>query len=218
MHFDRVLALFKFGKQKHIEQFVHEGLIYMNSLNYFKTLENDMLRADKHESVSYSAQADGATLRMQQDEKWIDIGTISGPIVSSNGSERVTNVFCMYAFRESASKDLNDPRNFNFGDTFSALIDGDEFLRRVHASAKRENINIKQGLVDYVDKASYNGEMGIFRKFSDFAYQSEFRLSVVTGKENPFLLRIGDLSDISITGPLTNINKRIKITSKQGSR
>jgi hypothetical protein len=214
MEFDRVLALFKFGKRGHIDQFVHEGHIYMNSLNYFKRLEGDMLRTDKDESASYSIQADGAKLRMEHNGKWVDIGTLRGPLVSSDGSEHITNVFCMYAFRESISKSLVDPRNFDFGDTYAILKDGDEFLRRVHATAKKENIVLKQGLVEYVDKATYNGAMGVFRKFSNFAYQSEFRLSVVTRKDTPFSLRIGDISDISMIGPLTELNKRIKISSK----
>lgn len=212
MQFDRVLALFKFGYRDHIDLFVREGHIYMNSLNYFKNLEGDMLRADKHECASYSEQADGAKLSMKENGKWLEIGTISGPIVSSDDSDLITNVFCMYALRGSASKSLVDERNLNFGDTYAILTDGDEFLRRVHAAAEKENIVLKQDLVEYVDKATYNGPMGFFRKFSTFAYQSEFRFAVVTGSDAPFSLKIGDISDISMTGPLAELNKRIRIT------
>lgn len=211
---NKVLALFKFGKREHIDQFVHEGLIYMNSLKYFKTLEGDLLRTDKHEGASYNLQADGAILRMEHNGKWVDVATIRDQIVSSDGKEHLTKVFCMYVLLESASKSLVDPRNFEFGDTFVILKDGDEFLRRVHATAKKENIVLKQGCVEYVDKAKHNGAIGVFRKFSEFAYQSEFRLSVVTEKETPFSLRIGDISDISMIGPLAELNKRIKISPK----
>src|SRR5512138_183429 len=133
MQFDRVLALFKFGHRDHIDLFVREGQIYMNSLNYFKRLEGDILRTDKHECASFCEQADGAKLSMEENGNWLEIGTISGPIVSSDNGDSITNVFCMYAFRESASKSLVDERNLNFGDTFAILTDGDEFLRRVHA-------------------------------------------------------------------------------------
>jgi hypothetical protein len=214
MAFDKVLALFKFGKREHIEQFVYDGLIYMNSASYFRSLEKDTVRKDKHENASHSLQADGATLRVEKDGKWIDIGTIKGPIVSSDGSDRDTNVFCMYAFRESASKSLIDPRNFEFGDTYAILKDADEFLRRVRETAKTENIVLKLGLVEYVDRTTYNGKIGVFRKFSEFAYQSEFRLAVVTGKEMPFSFRIGDISDISMIGTLAEVNERIRISKK----
>lgn len=214
MAFDKVLALFKFGKQEHVEDFVYNGNIYMNSLSYFRKLENDIVRKDKFESASYNLQADGATLRMEQDGKWIDVASIKGAIVSSDGSDRTTNVFCMYAFRESASQKLIDARNFEFGDTFAILKDGNEFLRRVRETAKRENIVLKQGLVEYVDGKTYNGEIGIFRKFSEFAYQSEFRLAVVTRKEEPFSFRVGDISDISIIGKLAELNNRLRILPK----
>jgi hypothetical protein len=211
---DGILALFKFGKREHIDQFVHEGHIYMNSLNYFRTLEDDMLRADKHEGASYNLQADGAILQMEQSEKWVDVAKIKEQLVWSDGGKDVTKVFCMYAFLESTSKSLVDPRNLDFGDTFVILKDGDEFLRRVHATAKKENIVLEQGFVEYVDKKTYDGTMGVFRKFSEFAYQSEFRLSVVAEKDTPFSLRIGDISDISMIGPLAELNKRIKISPK----
>jgi len=214
MESDRVLALFKFGKREHIDQFVHEGHIYMNPLNYFKTLENDLLRTDKHEGASYNLQADGAKLLVELNGKWVDIARIKEQMVWSDGSKHITKVFCMYALLGSTSKNLVDPRNFDFGDTFVVLKDGDEFLRRVHATAKKENIVLKQGFVEYVNKATYDGAMGVFRKFSEFAYQSEFRLSVITEKETPFSLRIGNISDISMIGPLAELNKRIKISPK----
>lgn len=214
MELNKVLALFKFGEREHIDQFVHEGHIYMNSLKYFKTLEGDLLRTDKHEGASYSLQADGAILRMEHNGKWVDVATIRDQIISSDGNEHLTKVFCMYVLLESASKNLVDHRNFDFGDTFVILKDGDEFLRRVHATAEKENIVLKKGFVEYVDKATHDGTMGVFRKFSEFAYQSEFRLSVVTDKETPFSLRIGDISDISMIGPLAELNKRIKISPK----
>jgi hypothetical protein len=208
------LALFKFGKREHIEQFVNDGHLYMNSLNYFKTLENVSPRKDEHESASFSLQANGGKLRMEQDGKWIDVGTINGAIISSDGKEHITNVFCMYAFRESASKSLIDPRNFEFGDTFAVLTNGNEFLRRVRETAKRENIALKQGLIDYVDRATYNGALGMFRKFSEFAYQSEFRVAVVTGKDAPYSIKIGNISDISMIGPLAEVNRRMRISPK----
>jgi hypothetical protein len=186
----------------------------MNSLNYFRTLEGDMLRTDKHEGASYNLQADGAILQVEQSGKWVDVAKIKEQLVWSDGSKDVTKVFCMYAFLESTSKSLVDPRNLDFGDTFVILKDADEFLRRVHATAKKENIVLEQGFVEYVDKKTYDGAMAVFRKFSEFAYQSEFRLSVVAEKDTPFSLRIGDISDISMVGSLAELNKRIKISPK----
>jgi hypothetical protein len=210
MEYDRVLALIKFGKRKYIEEFINNGIIYMNPLSYFKSLEHDKPRSDKHEGASYCMPANGSTLLIDG----VPMATIAGSIIFKN--EALTNVFCMYAFRESASRSLIDPDNFEFGDTFAALLDGDEFLRRVLEVANREKMQIKYELVEYVNKETYKGEMGIFRKFSEFAYQSEFRISIVTGKDAPYILRIGDISDITKIGPLIELNKRIKIEINEG--
>ena len=211
---DQVLALFKFGKRDDIDKFVRDGHLFMNTLKHFREREAaDLLRSDKHEGIAHCVQADGAILRMQRGEEWVDIGTIRGQIHRSDGSEDTVNVFCMYAFRESAIDALVDPRNFEFGDTFVVLTDGDEFLHRVQAAADRESLKLRQGLVEYVDRSTYDGPMGIFRKFVDFSYQSEFRIAVVSGTQHPLSLKIGDLSDISMVGNLADLNQRIRIES-----
>jgi hypothetical protein len=148
---------------------------------------------------------------MKQGDAWVDIGKILGQILASDGSEEITNVFCMYAFLEKAATAKIDPRNFEFGDTYAVFTNGDEFIRRVRKAAERENLTFKHDLVHYVDRSKYNGTMGVFRKFADFANQSEFRISVVSGSKGPYSLRVGDLSDITMTGNLNELNNRIKI-------
>jgi hypothetical protein len=119
----------------------------------------------------------------------------------------------MYALRENAPHQPIDRRNLNFGDAFAALINGDEFLGRVKAAARLNGISIKLGLVEYVDRATYNGPMGVFRKFSDFGYQSEFCIAISSEMNGPFSLRVGGLSDISVVGNLCDLSERIKIES-----
>ena len=36
---DRVLALFKFGKREHIDEFIRDGHLYTNTLKYFRERE-----------------------------------------------------------------------------------------------------------------------------------------------------------------------------------
>lgn len=217
MRSDRVLALLKFGKQNHIAEFLHEGHLYMNTLNYFRDREAaDILRADIHEGAEHCLQADGAKFYKRQGDEWVDIGVIRGQIVSTAASKDTTNVFCMYALRESAADSLVDQRNFKFGDTYAVLIDADEFLRRVSVNAEK-NLKLKHGLVEYVDKHTYNGKLSAFRKFDDFLYQSEFRIVVESALKAPFSLRIGTLSDIAMTGPLAKINESIRISNVGGT-
>jgi hypothetical protein len=71
---------------------------------------------------------------------------------------------------------------------------------------------LKSGLVEYVDPRTYIGKMGVFRKFSAFAFQSEARLALLPGTGAPYSLRLGSLSDIAMLASLIEINQRIKIT------
>jgi hypothetical protein len=219
MENNRVLGLFKFGLRDHVEQFVNEGLLYMNTLTYFKDLEEDEVRSDKHENADYCFQATaGSTLSVEQNGNWVKLGDICGPIISSNSNERNPNVFCMYAFRESAAKSLIDPRNFKFGDSCAVLVDGDEFLRRVKKYAEQNDIEFTYKLVKYVNRDEYNGPMGPFRKFSYFSYQSEFRIVVYKGSNSPLLLGVGSLSDISIIGPLSEVNNHIRVKTNDAAQ
>ena len=79
---DRVFGLIKFGKKEHMEEFVHTGLLYMNTVKYFKELEStDLLRSDKHEGAKNCIQADGAVFSVKKDKEWLELGKISGPII-----------------------------------------------------------------------------------------------------------------------------------------
>lgn len=215
---DRVMGIFKFGNIEHIEQFVHEGHLYMNTLKYFRELESqgDALRADRHEGASHCEQIEaGSKFEVELEGKWIPIGGIqSGQIISFDNTKDTTKVYCMYALRES-SYGLVDPLNFQFGDSYAVLIQGDDFLDRVHTTAIRQKLDINWGLVNYVDRKTYTGPMGSYSKFSDFDYQSEFRITIESQSERPLSLYIGDISDISQIGPLPELNKRIRIKQKE---
>jgi hypothetical protein len=66
-------------------------------------------------------------------------------------------------------------------------------------------------MVEYVDDREYHGKMGIFKKSSYFAYQSEFRIALKPGTGSPYCLQVGDLADISCTGPLATLNECIRV-------
>ena len=209
----RVLNIFKFGLERHIRDFRDNGHIYMNPLSYFVRLEEDESRSDPNEALTYNLPATGGKLNRRQDGEWIEMGTIAGSVRYSHDEDRRGNVFCMYALCHNESPDTTiDPRNFKFGDTFAVIVNAEEFLRRVAQAAAELDHTLRTDMVEYVDSQTYRGKMGIFRKFSTFAYQSEFRLALVPGKEEPYDLCVGSLSDIVKIGPLRDINERMVFT------
>jgi hypothetical protein len=202
--------MFKFGRRQDIEQFA-QGLLYMNPLRYFLKQEADSVRCDPHEGTDHMAQAHGWVLRIKVEEEFRDVGTIVGAVRHQSPSDLNANLFCMYALRASPADALVDPRNQAFGDTFAVLIQFDEFMRRVKAAVLSIDQELRYDLVDYVDEGSYSGPMGIFKKDSCFAYQSEFRIALLPGTGIPYKLPIGDLSDIVMIGPLCELNQRLRI-------
>jgi hypothetical protein len=212
-----VLGLFKFGKRVHMEELVREGLLYMRPLEDFVCMEADEFRADRDEGLAHSFAATGAKLQMEHNGEWLHVGTIVGPIRSPDLDLRKANVFCMHAFRDVHVETMVDPRNLRSADTYVAFTDGDEFIRRVREEAKRQELDLDWRLVEYVDPNTYRGRMGIFRKYSPFSYQSEFRFAILPGTGKPYSLRVGDLSDITMMGDLPRLNERIRVKVPEDS-
>ena len=59
----RVSALIKFGAPEHLKEMV-EGRLYLNALDFFRTLENDQVRADDDEGLSVIYQSRDVELRV----------------------------------------------------------------------------------------------------------------------------------------------------------
>jgi hypothetical protein len=83
------------------------------------------------------------------------------------------------------------------GDTAVIFLDIVEFLRRVTDAAHQQGHRVSYNLVEYVDRKSYTGPMGLFRKFSNFADQSEHRIAILPGLGRPLSLHVGSLEDIT---------------------
>lgn len=206
-----VLGLFKFGWAAHIEEFCRLGRLFMRPHREFRDIETDELRRDENEGVHSTFPSDRVKLRMEVDGTFHDIPGISGPIKYSRDRDENVNVFCMYALCRRNPQTLIDPKNCSFGDAYVLLKDGDEFLRRVHMASIPDGQKLRWSLVEYVDPATYLGHMGFFKKFDSFQYQSEFRIALIPGFGKNFCLDIGDLSDITIVGKLSDVNTHLKI-------
>jgi hypothetical protein len=211
MQSDRVLGLFKFGQRANIERFV-AGCLYMNTLAYFVEVEKNAARHDSREGQRFWMQPGRVVISVKADGKFVPISGLEGPIAYTNPQDLKVNVFCMYALRASVARNLVDPRNLAFGDTVAVLKDGDEFLKRVREAAKRAWLPLQWHMVEYVSEREYHGEMGVFRKSSEFEYQSELRIALVPGTGAPYILEIGDLADITVTCPLSDLNGCIQVS------
>lgn len=214
MNEDPVIAIFKLGTKAHMTELLQEGHVYMNTVSYFSKLEDGSPRSDRDEGTSYCEPAEGATLKMQDEQtgEWLTIGTLAGEMRFRDHTLAAANLYSLHVRRQSQYGIVFELDKLGFGDTYVLFRNPDEFLRRLEEAAKRAGHTVTCKYVGYADRRAYQGPIGVFRKFSEHAVEQELRVSVLPGTGAPLSLRLGDLSDIAIIGPT---NQRLQAVPNQ---
>ena len=95
------------------------------------------------------------------------------------------------------------------------IIKRDSLRQRISEALEAQSLSGFFDDVDYTDeKQLYNGDdlyKTAFRKRTKFKHQHECRLLVNKSIEDHFILDVGDLRDISMIIPITDINKDITV-------
>lgn len=212
------MALMKLGSKEHMEQF-RTGLLYMNTLSYFRDLEADTARGDRFEGVDSILQP------KDLGESYIDSGIpsigridirredLGGPITIAKEKTLRCNLFCLYALTKPVKEFLFPAEHEWFGDSLVLVKNALEFLIRVAKAAKEQKLAIQGVRVEYYDENDYSGQVGRFKKSSRFAYQNEFRIAIEAGVDEPFRFEIGDIRDItSEVIPFDQADEHLKFT------
>jgi hypothetical protein len=208
---DDLIALFKVGERIHMEQLLHEGHVYMNASSYFATLDAGSPRSDSDEATGYAKNADGATFEMQVGAEWQPLGTVAGAIRIRDDALLAANLYCLHARTRRDYGTAFQLSQLGFGDSYVLFLDANEFFRRLEKTAGVAGHQLKYGLVEYVDRRTFSGPMGMFRKFSEYSAQREFRIAVLGGTGSALSLRLGDLSDIAI---MRSTDERLRLDPK----
>lgn len=204
----------KFIKGEYSESFLDEGLLFMNTVEYFRKLENDQLglRADKFEGLA--ASYDPLKVSIEIGGIKVNANDIVGNIDIRYNHESETNLFCLTAINDyavlSSGMEFKPSKEFlTFGDK-SVVITGDNistFISRIKKAIELDkNISFHPNQkymcrpVEYVNRQDHSGIMGIFRKYDDFAWQHEWRLAVKQNSNpGPYdKLKIGNIRDICV--------------------
>jgi len=215
--------LLKFSEPRFLEAFRNEGLLFMNPLEYFRSLEGDPARGDAYEGVSHVMQP------MHIGEFVIDSGLpgvgkltadpkeLCAPVRISLTEMLACNVFCMFAITAPIDGDIILPvHRDELGSAFVLVLNTPELLRRVDAACIGAGVSkLEFGLVEYYDGLAYSGEVGPFRKRAIYRHQSEFRIVVRPGLNLPRYLRVGSLRDItSEILPSLKVNESLDFSTK----
>ena len=201
-----VAALIKIGNKVHIEQLVESGLIYMNTLQYFRQIEDGDLRGDIDDSAYKRVTFDSGTVTLDSGKKIKVLQGIYREDFFENPEQ--INLFCMYAFRPFMVKEsypINE-KNFCFGDTAAVFYDSQEIMQRLSQYAKDNGLMYEAGLVKYVNEKS-SEIRGPYVKSNSYSYQNEWRAIVHNGDGEVRKIKLGNLSDICNVVPISELNK-----------
>jgi hypothetical protein len=196
------MIFMKCGKKEHMEQF-RTGLLYMNTLSYFRELEADLARGDSFEGV------DSITQPKDLGKAYIDTGIpaigrinirkedLAGPITISMNQTLCCNLFCLYTLTKPVKDILFSKEHDWFGDSVVLITNTPEFLNRVDIAATEQKLRGRGVPVEYYDENSFSGTVGSFKKRSCFAHQNEYRISFETSGDKPLRFQIADINDIT---------------------
>lgn len=211
------MILVKFGQREHLQEF-REGILHMNSQAYFTDLKDNGVRGDRFEGTDQIHQPiDIKYLRIEDnvtgDVVLIKPESFAGPLLIGFSSRPSYNLFCMSSVTQPNDGPFVDGQNLAFGDSFTVILNTQQFIDKARDGAKSSGLDCFYGLVEYYDETAHSGETGVFRKPSSYAYQQEFRLAVTPGSRQPVRLSIGSLIDItSGIYPLADINRIVRFT------
>jgi len=193
--------------EKYINSFLDEGLLYMNTLHFFRTYEenDEALRGDQHEGLSASYSPE----KFEMNIKGKKIEGISSKIDERPLHVDEIKLFCMTALTSDVLENglFLDSRFLNFGDK-AVVIEGKgllSFFEKLRERVKDDTTVFAidssfktNGLIEYVDRDEHHTDLTVFHKFNEYSWQHEFRIAFERpNHDGHFPLRVGSLRDIA---------------------
>lgn len=176
-----------------------EGNLYLNTAAYFASVDRtDAVRSDPHEGIVETHHVSKFEIQDPEGE-WHPLPVI-GPISVRDEASTRLNVLCMFTVTDKPD-DVFDARNLDFGERAVVIDNLVEFIARVKRAAEASGRKVDHAPIEYVDRATYSGRMGPFRKFSTHSYQNEFRFVFLNGTGQPGILSIGSIRDVAHSIP-----------------
>jgi hypothetical protein len=200
---NRVYFLFRRGNREHIKALYEEGEVYINSIDFIRTCDNNEERADKDDGIFFREFIGEAKITICEVGKDFekDGFTMDTPdLVMKNDHKEKGNIYCLTGiYSDHLSGDRNDItfETKSFGESIILIHNPKEFFDRLFATLKKSGYsNFESGKVSYYSN-DFSGNVGFFRKHERFKHQSEYRIFIPNLKDEPIKIKIGSLKDIA---------------------
>lgn len=195
----QISIFLKIGKEDHIDRLQKEGLLYCNTVKYFRTVENEYIKLRKDTSEGAVTSTKIGWMKMYVDNKEIPIKFTKARLHTFDEAKDLEHIYCMYAITPdlATGEPFIDQRNIHFGDAGLLILDPAKFLARIK-KAIIGKMTFEYGPVYYyTDDKDYNN-LTVFHKQEYFSYQREFRLLFHDQCREPLVISIGSIEDISV--------------------
>jgi len=211
---DHPWIMVKFGKNEYL-QALQDGLLYMNSIEFFKRIENPEQK-DIFEGTDEWLNPDISKIVIGQRQLKKNNGTLSASLSFEHKNDKLfcISVICKHDKIRNDYK-IFDDRMKKFGDSFMVIYNLPQFFERINIGLQRDKnsgkINYcKSGKVKYINLDKFDGEYGPFIKPKEYEHQKEWRLLVNVNTTNEYKLYIDRIHDISHIDKIENFKNRIE--------
>lgn len=188
----------KFGSEENITQLYEQGLIYMNSKEFFRKVEDKELRGDAFEGIKSIKNSGPGKFRIDSINHTVNYINLQ---IKQPWGKVYGNIYSLFCISLETTPNLfefkMDERVINFGSHCLLIPDSDGFINLVSRKAKEEGYNLDFGLVNYFEKSKFSGEISPFDKPNEFLYQKEYRFYLERIGTSPISFKIGSLKDKS---------------------
>lgn len=191
-----ITLFLKLGNEKNIRDLFENGTIYINTIEYFRKIEDEELRGDKYEGVSRIINSLPGTFKIPGIDR--EFNYIKAHIKESY-DEVLGNIYSLYAISSkgfSSPLDFElDKKNLRFGTHALMIKNLPLFFNKIEDELKKNDLKFIHGFVEYYNKEEVCREITLFEKPLEFEYQKEFRFYVENDKIEPIKIQIGSMKD-----------------------
>ncbi|KAA5536225.1 hypothetical protein F0919_00740 [Taibaiella lutea] len=193
-----ITTFLKFGCEENIYDLLHNGTIYMNSIQHFRLFEDKELRGDIYEGASRITNCLPGEFEIPE------IGFKGNYLnihIREAFPEVLGNIYSLYCI---SSHGWGNPLEFEinqkvkeFGTHCLMVKNSERFLELIEEKLTEAGVKYSHGFVDYYDRMKISRKVNLFEKPMEFEYQKEFRFYVEREAIDPFVISIGNMENIA---------------------